>query len=793
MNIETKIKSNLAHLLAEKQTVEMPDVWLEKNFIFDEEEIKGPWTFDGRNYLRKLVNDNALVEVREQTAVTGTGCGKSISYIGGICWKIKFKPCRSLWVMPASKGEGGSSNFAGTRFLPDIEKTECLNAMVPSDGQKRFKLNKQFIRLNGAHIGFVGSNSPSQIASNRCSDIRMDETDKFKGKLGNEAGTNALVRNRVKGIVDFQIFDTSTPTVADGIIWPRLLRSNLHFYFVPCPHCNAGKHGTTESEREIELKAKKCKGWMVYAWSEQFSQGLPRDIKTRDFKASIPFGYVFWDKDSKGKDGIWNYEAVKETAHILCPHCQGKIFDSKKVGKKFYPDPAVKQWMDENGVWIKVKDGVPGHVGYHASSLYAPVINDESTWGGAAVQFLASAESGGEDMRDFINSVLALPEIGQQFIDATRIELGKGINQNNSILRWLELSGDRQAKYPGFWYVVRSWVIQTLAPIMEREKYQAWLKALPVEDRNICDRFSNKLVLEQIQRSEHWQPVCKFLNFENLSGGGFNEFFQKQFSKPFSSTDEDVIRLLRYVAGKMKFKIVNNGDSEAVEIGSADSWEEIAEAQSRHQIANCDVMMDARFGSLDNSEVFAECFRRCPKEGFVFYSAVQTAMGMGNRFSQVPFPGGKPFALHGWTPCMGFPESKTWLDLKSKVRLPYGLAINDPFAGKAEARQYFQYVFQFDANWSLSELRRVREKYTWSLHPNCKFFGNNAQMNPVTIEDYNRHMKGYYWDDKEQCWQSPSKKGGSQARLNPNHLYDCEKNGLARAVWKGVFKYEREK
>jgi hypothetical protein len=208
-------------------------------------------------------------------------------------------------------------------------------------------------------------------------------------------------------------------------------------------------------------------------------------------------------------------------------------------------------------------------------------------------------------------------------------------------------------------------------------------------------------------------------------------------------------------------------------------------------VQNVDLICDARFGSMDNAEVFAECFRRCPKTGFVFYAPMQTSSGAGGRFSSVPFQGGRPFALNGWTPCMGYPEHKTWLS-REKIRLPYGQVINDPFSGKMEQKQFYQYVFQFDAQWSLDELKRIRARYKWEVSPKVKFFGKTLEMRNVSIEEYNRHMKGYYWDTVNLLWESHAKKGGSQARQHPNHLYDCEKNMAARAVWKGVFKYDKK-
>ena len=154
-------------------------------------------------------------------------------------------------------------------------------------------------------------------------------------------------------------------------------------------------------------------------------------------------------------------------------------------------------------------------------------------------------------------------------------------------------------------------------------------------------------------------------------------------------------------------------------------------------------------------------------------------------------PGYRPFAEWGWTPVLGYPEHKVWPS-KEKIRLPYTQEVNDPFVGKMEARQFYQYVFKFDAQWALSELARIRKKYAFTVAADCKFSGHTSDQRPVTKAEYDLHLKGYYWNEKENRWDAPGKLGGSQSRRHPNHGYDCAKNGAARAVWKGIFRYERQ-
>jgi uncharacterized protein with PIN domain len=792
---------------------EEPDEWAERVVNFNEEQIKGRCDFTGRNYLRRPIRDNNNPKVREQTLVFGRGCGKTISQIIGILFKIVFAPVRGLMVFPSTNGEGGSRNFVSTRLIPDLEATAPVVTLLPR-GQIRFAINNQHARIGGAHFGFVGSNSAGQVVGNRLGDIRMDEKEKFRMRLGNEAGTANLIKGSTEGVAEYQIFNTSTPSIENGLIWQDVMRSNLHLRFMPCPHCNGGLHGKTEEERVIEAKSKNFAGWLILAWSEQFAAGLPRKFIGADTALNgreIPTAFLQFRfaenstkenpvNDAKGRDGAWNVQRAKQNAHFICPHCRKAIrdvaADNMAAGRML---ATLKLWMDTNGCWICVKPSEPGHVGYLISSLYAPVINEESTWGGRAVAFLNAVEEGGEAIRNFINSILGLPEMGQEHAASAEVEILNQQPRADSVLRLKMLSGDRQEKYPGFWYVVWEFVFSILRPARTAEQQIAFLKELPAEEKELVEKICGSLlppapatlyspfsILEQIQRTDHWPRLADWLIANGLTGKRLVEFFQVEFQT-------DLIRLLEFIARQPEVNVPlgKQGDSQGLEIGSADSWEELDEVQRRHNISNPDVMVDARFGSMDNAEVYAECFRRCPPAGFIYYSPIQTPLGMSNKFSQGPIPGLKPFALGGWTPCMGFPEHKAWPS-KDKIRLPYGQVINDPFSGKMEARQYFQYVFQFDAQWALSEMARVRKRYAFGLSPEVKFFGLNAEMRPVDRKEFDHHMKGYFWDDRNSCWDSPAKHGGSQSRLHPNHLYDCIKNMIALAVWKGVFRYEKD-
>ena len=648
----------------------LPDEWAEREplrFNYSE-SLKGPCDFTGRNYLRRPIRDAANPAVRKQKKIFGRGNGKTLISEIKKCYKLKFHPgTRGLCVWPAAQGEGSSTDYVNGRLGKTIEATKCLNDLIPSAGQKRFVINGKKIILNGSSYGFVGAGSGSKGVGNRLNEIDFDEIEKYPIKLKNEGSIINLAEGATKGVADYQIDYSSTPTIEEGLMWQAIQKSNLHLYFLPCPHCSSLAQNKTglnspeilskdhakliasilhrkknsaleEEDRAALALREKFKGWFIILFSEQYAAGYPRKFVSEDAALNgmeIPAATVRFRfhetstkenpvNDARGKDGTWNYERAVANARIECPHCKKAIRDYDPVTKK--TEPAQKIWMDAHGAWVCVKPGEPGDIGYMINSLYSPVINQESTWGGYTMEFISALEEGGEAVRTFVNSILAGVYANQQHADKSVIEITNRIlTAGNSLIKWRDFSGDRQARYPGFWYRVREWIVSVLSGQKTLDQFVAWLKELPSEEKTLIERLAGTLatptkdsplyspsnIVAQITRTDQWPKIADWLIANGLTGAKLTEFFQVEFQT-------DLIRMLEFICKQPAVNIAlgKQGDSEMVEFGSADSWEEIDDVQRRWKIANPDMIMDARFGAMDNAEVFAECFRRCPPAGF---------------------------------------------------------------------------------------------------------------------------------------------------------------------------------
>src|ERR1017187_7303657 len=120
-----------------------------------------------------------------------------------------------------------------------------------------------------------------------------------QGDSSREASVVILADERTKSVSNSRRYKFSTPTLSNMGIWDYFLKGDQRRYFVPCPHC-----------------AKK----IVLAWSKQFSV----------FQFRGDEAYIKWDDSARDADGGWNLDKVVKSAHLICPHCAGKILDKHK-------------------------------------------------------------------------------------------------------------------------------------------------------------------------------------------------------------------------------------------------------------------------------------------------------------------------------------------------------------------------------------------------------------------------------------------------------------------------------
>jgi len=399
---QSAVRSLILRLFQDPFTGSVAD-WCAANVEFSEPGNHGPFSLAGREYIIEPLNDWGDTEISDCVEVFGSQTGKTAKNMAGAAWSLANDPCGIIWAMPS---ERLAQSFSETRWQPMLRATKLTAGMIP-EGADRHAFKNLEQRIGGSLINFVGSNSPSNLASRPARKLILDEVDKFDEGGDKEADAVNLLEQRTKAQpYPFRVKD-STPTIIEGLIWQEFLKGDQRRYFIPCPHCG----------KEI-----------LFVWSEGFT-ALPKQGCE---------SYVHWDKDAK-KDGKWDLDRVLATAHVECCHCKGTITDADKPG------------MIAKGVWRATAKAVLGFRSRQLSSLYA--CSPETTFGKLAVKFLQSVNSL-TGVQGFINGDLAEPYVGQDQGGhrTERIEVSTPIDGWRRII-----TVDYQQTEPFIWWVCRAW------------------------------------------------------------------------------------------------------------------------------------------------------------------------------------------------------------------------------------------------------------------------------------------------------------------------------------------------
>ena len=390
--------------------------WVESNLRLNEPKIRGPFSFRGREYLRQIVDSFGPLSAELQggsqfTCCAGTGIGKTISFIAGLCYRIANEAMRALVVKHASNGPAGARSFSRTRLIPAIKATATLRDLIPT-GRDRFDFSTGQIMMNGSIVDLTGSNSVGQLAENRCDVVLLDEVDKYPeaGEADKEATPEILAFERMKNVFGARGYKFSTPTLENAGVWSAFKNTDQRRRFIPCPHC----------QKQV-----------VLAWSKRFTV-----FEIKGYEA-----FIKWDDAARRKDGDWDLARVERSARYECPFCGGAI-----QARHLHA-------ADAAGVYVATNpNGLPGQIGWHVPSMYST--SPDCSPGALALKFLRSKRSP-SGVKGFINSDLAEPDVMQSVsvdragVIARDIEVGS---------EWVKvLTCDYHQNAPYFWAVVRAW------------------------------------------------------------------------------------------------------------------------------------------------------------------------------------------------------------------------------------------------------------------------------------------------------------------------------------------------
>ncbi len=804
-----------------------PFEWVIENVVFNEPEIKGPFDPIGREYMRDVVNDVVNDRVSKQTLCWGTGSAKTVAFMVAEAYEMEFNPHRTLWVMPATEGPGGASKFNTTRLQKMIEATASLAAKIPKGSLRKACFASKHLSMGGNVIDFGGSNSPGQLAANRCSRVRLDEVDKFKDVLGNESGSIYLAGERTKNVPGAKIFQSSSPTIDGGNIWKLLVgdaddtASDCRRRFLPCPHCNPHVFGQEKlalcRQGEFPSGDAMLKGWFAVVWSDQYTS-LPNKFPNR---VTIPLATMQWDPKAKRPSGGWDLERVIQTAHLRCPHCAGEIRDNHRV------------WQDKNGLWIPTLRGSPNHAGYHLPSLCAPMRDAASSFGGMAEKFLKCVDDG--NIKGMVNSDFAEP--------ATTNAAGRHAIEINTIPvsqpDWVPLlTADFHKNHPYIWFVVRNWCAFRLLPPFPMENGLPTFVRDLVRPENqtaktICDQliygdnpvpltlptspFSLSLwsVLAELMRFDSRtgrSPIIDFLLAQKITGEKLLNLYAES-AGPQKNTHDfrkaiyRAMALHQYGAAEA-IRAPRGGDSELLAAGFCDLsgeavWGELTDIATEFNVGkgmpipNRCVAVDCGYAERFDRQVL----RKCHEQGKSFHYYDPLLKNPSAIFAKKNHRFCLPVPIDSWFALRGKPTNRPLGT--GKINHELFLNLEDPFYGTSEAGTAMVQILELPSglfwhHWD--NLRQKKTKQTHTISPHVSWFPKNYMPDGSRLAEstfkptqYEAHINEQFYDEKKGTVEPRHGKGGRQSRMHPYHLGDCEVYQVALATHHQFFDHEAVK
>ncbi len=196
----------------------------------------------------------------------------------------------------------------------------------------------------------------------------------------------------------------------------------------------------------------------------------------------------------------------------------------------------------------------------------------------------------------------------------------------------------------------------------------------------------------------------------------------------------------------------NGPNSDGIEAGSCDTWDEVRKVQIRNGVKDVGVFIDSGWGAKSDAEVYRECV-----------SAENCQL--------IQRPNGLPMAV-GWIPLKGMPGYKRWKEEESGLMVPFYLRSMDPFIGSAQAGMVSMQLFEFSADFyeDILEILRKNKKFRFAI---------SEQMNN---EEFFRHMDGTIKATKINKFTGHTEERWiARHRYWPNHIRDCYRNQCAAA------------
>jgi phage terminase large subunit GpA-like protein len=165
--------------------------------------------------------------------------GKTEAGSNFLAYVIDHAPGPMLCVQPTIEM---AKRLSKQRLESMIQDTPRLNSKI-APARSRDSGNTMFAKeFPGGIMLLTGANSATGLRSAPCRYLFMDEIDAMQ-EIQGEGDPVSLAERRTTTFARRKILLTSTPTVKDfSRIESEFLKSDMRYYYVPCPACGAYQH-----------------------------------------------------------------------------------------------------------------------------------------------------------------------------------------------------------------------------------------------------------------------------------------------------------------------------------------------------------------------------------------------------------------------------------------------------------------------------------------------------------------------------------------------------------------------
>lgn len=285
--------------------------------------------------------------------------GKSEMLNNAIAYFMYMDPAEILMVLPT---EEAAEEYVKRRIDPMIRDNHYLKSLVNSKDSRNNVMNKYFV---GGSLSFVGSASPTKLASKPIRILVCDEIDRYLDTR--EGSTLKLAFQRTSTFArKRKILLASTPTIKNhSPIEEEFQNSAQHYFYVPCFAC--GKEQVLDFEQVIYSTPEDARYECIYCrahWTEldrRRSVKRGRWIQTEEAKTKKSIGFHL----SALYSPYLKLSDIVQEKVLISSERDKQVFENTVLCKSYEPisvnfEPEVleKEYEDYN------PDSIPDQINY---------------------------------------------------------------------------------------------------------------------------------------------------------------------------------------------------------------------------------------------------------------------------------------------------------------------------------------------------------------------------------------------------------------------------------------------